>query len=69
MDSMVEILQALAKILKDLPDMALWVLTGFFVYKALIYTSTVAAVVFCIKFVTSKIHEAVLAKIQAESKK
>lgn len=53
-----EALQLLVEMVKELPDMAVWVILAFFFYKAII----VGSIYGVIKHVATKIHDAVVAK-------
>lgn len=55
---MIDEIKQLLDLVKELPDLAIWSLAGFGIYKLIVYLSTTGSIVFIFKLLIEKIHNA-----------
>jgi len=57
---MIDELKDLIKLLGEIPEMALWVLAGFAIYKTFVFSSVTGALYYGFRFLTEKVHDALI---------
>ena len=54
---MIEGLKEILDIIKDMPELAVWVAAGFMIYKLVVWGSTVGAITLVAKLAINKLHD------------
>jgi hypothetical protein len=54
---MIEELKQLLDVMKELPELAIWSVLGFGIYKLVVYLSTTGSIVFILKLAIEKLHD------------